>query len=53
MRSARQRRLQPQQTKKVITQQPTVTSVQKQKSGNPDIQTGHSAGIFPIPYRIL
>lgn len=32
MRSARQRRLQPQQTKKVITQQPTVTSVQKQKS---------------------
>ena len=32
MRSARQRRLQPQQTKKVVTQQPTVTSVQKQKS---------------------
>ena len=32
MRSARQRRLQPQQTKKVVTQQPVVTSVQKQKS---------------------
>ena len=32
MRSARQRRLQPQQTKKVATQQPAVTSVQKQKS---------------------
>ena len=32
MRSARQRRLQPQQTKKVATQQTPVTSVQKQKS---------------------
>lgn len=32
MRSARQRRLQPQQTKKVVTQQTPVTSVQKQKS---------------------
>lgn len=32
MRSTRQRRLQPQQTKKVVTQQTPVTSVQKQKS---------------------
>lgn len=33
MRSARQRRLQPQQTKKVVAQQPVVTApVQKQKS---------------------